>query len=114
MEAWSAQLGARFQLWQREDDLPITLPSLVRQRQQTQLRCLRQLHGQWQVQLEAERRQRLQPLVVRSQWIVAAAVFASPLPSADLLLSAVINGLLLKEMAPVSYTHLTLPTICSV
>ncbi len=60
---------------------------------------MRQLHGQWQLQLEAERRQRLQPLVVRSQWIVAAAVFASPLPSADLLLSAVINGLLLKEMA---------------
>ena len=97
--AWSAQLGARFQLWCRDEALPITLPSLARQRQQTQLRCLRQLHGQWQLQLEAERRQRLQPLVVRSQWIVAAAVFASPLPSADLLLSAVINGLLLKEMA---------------
>ena len=97
--AWSSQLGARFQIWQSDQPLPLSLPSLPRQRQQTQLRCLRQLHAQWQVQLEAERRQRLQPLVVRSQWIVAAAVFASPLPSADLLLSAVINGLLLKEMA---------------
>ena len=99
MAAWSSQLGSRFQFWQRNEALPITLPSLTRQRQQTQLRCLRQLHGQWQRQLEVERRQRLQPLVVRSQWIVAAAVFASPLPSADLLLAAVINGLLLKEMA---------------
>ncbi len=33
--AWSAQLGARFQLWQRDEALPITLPSLARQRQQT-------------------------------------------------------------------------------
>ena len=99
MQAWSSQLGSRFQFWGFDQPLPLTLPALPRQRQQTQLRCLRQLHAQWQVQLEAVRRQRLQPLVVRSQWIVAAAVFASPLPSADLLLSAVINGLLLKEMA---------------
>ena len=99
MQAWSSQLGSRFQFWGFDQPLPLTLPALPRQRQQTQLRCLRQLHAQWQVQLEAVRRQRLQPLVVRSQWIVAAAVFASPLPSADLLLSAVINGLQLKEMA---------------
>lgn len=49
--------------------------------------------------LEVERRKRLQPLLQRSQWLVATAVFASPLPSADLLLLAVVNGLLLKEMA---------------
>ena len=35
----------------------------------------------------------------RSQWIVAAAVFAAPLPSLDLLLLGVVNGLMLKEMA---------------
>ena len=99
MQAWSSQLGSRFQFWCSGQPLPLAMPALPRQRQQTQLRCLRRLHAQWQVQLEAVRRQRLQPLVVRSQWIVAAAVFASPLPSADLLLSAVINGLLLKEMA---------------
>ena len=72
---------------------------LSHQRQVTQLRCLRQLHGRWQVELETERRLRLQPLVLRSQWLVAAGVFASPVPSLDLLLLTVVNGLLLKEMA---------------
>ena len=37
--------------------------------------------------------------MLRSQWLVAAGVFASPVPSADLLLLTAVNGLLLKEMA---------------
>ena len=68
-------------------------------RQQRQLRCLRQLHGRWQAELETLRRGRLQRLQQRTQWIVAAGVVASPVPSVDVLVLAVANGLMLQEMA---------------
>ena len=99
LEQWRTQLGERFPLGSRLKPLPIECLPLGRQRALTQVRCLRQLHGRWQVELEGARRCRLQPLVLRSQWLVAGGVFASPLPSADLLLLTVVNGLLLKEMA---------------
>ena len=99
LESWRQQLGSRFTLVGCDQSFPVEVVPLSHQRQVTQLRCLRQLHGRWQVELEAERRLRLQPLVLRSQWLVAAGVFASPVPSVDLLLLTVVNGLLLKEMA---------------
>ena len=99
LESWRLQLGSRFTLVGCDQALPLEVVPLSHQRQITQLRSLRQLHGRWQVELEAERRLRLQPLVLRSQWLVAAGVFASPVPSVDLLLLTVVNGLLLKEMA---------------
>jgi len=99
LESWRLQLGSRFTLVRCDQPLPVEVVPLSHQRQITQLRALRQLHGRWQVELEAERRLRLQPLVLRSQWLVAAGVFASPVPSVDLLLLTVVNGLLLKEMA---------------
>ena len=99
LESWRLQLGSRFTLVGCDQALPVEVVPLSHQRQITQLRSLRQLHGRWQVELEAERRLRLQPLVLRSQWLVAAGVFASPVPSVDLLLLTVVNGLLLKEMA---------------
>jgi len=94
-----AQLGDSRPLARVGESLPLELLGLERQRRSTQLRCLRQLQGQWQGLLEQARRDRLQPLVLRSQWLVAAAVFVSPLPTADLLLVTAVNGLLLKEMA---------------
>ncbi|MDP4737170.1 MAG: YcjF family protein, partial [Cyanobium sp. MAG_216] len=39
------------------------------------------------------------PLQRRTQWLVAAGVVAAPLPSLDLLVLAVANGLMLREMA---------------
>lgn len=66
---------------------------------QTELRCLESLHAEWQVKLEGLRRERLDGLVRRTQWLVAAGVFAAPMPSVDLLVLAVANGLMLKEMA---------------
>lgn len=66
---------------------------------QTELRCLESLHGDWQARLEGLRRGRLDGLVRRTQWLVAAGVFAAPMPSVDLLVLAVANGLMLKEMA---------------
>ena len=91
----------------RPEDLTASLQPLAQSlqgqgaslRQQRQLRCLRQLHGRWQAELETLRRSRLQRLQQRTQWIVAAGVVASPLPSMDVLVLAVANGLMLQEMA---------------
>jgi uncharacterized protein (DUF697 family) len=96
---WGVQLGEDCRLAGGDAPLPLELIPLARQRRLTQLRCLRALQQRWQGLLESERRLRLQPLVRRSQWLVAAAVFASPLPSADLLVLTAVNGLMLREMA---------------
>ncbi len=77
-------------------ELASNAPGLRRQRQ---LRRLEQLHRRWQGDLEQHRRRLFQPLQRRTQWIVAAGVVAAPLPSLDLLVLAVANGLMLQEMA---------------
>jgi len=76
--------------------LASTAPDLRRGRQ---LRRLQQLHGRWQSDLERLRRQHFLPLQRRTQWLVAAGVVAAPLPSLDLLVLAVANGLMLRDMA---------------
>jgi len=68
-------------------------------RQARQLRRLAQLHASWQGDLERLRRHHFLPLQRRTQWLVAAGVVAAPVPSLDLLVLAVANGLMLKEMA---------------
>jgi hypothetical protein len=65
----------------------------------TALRTFAQMHGRWQADLELLRRREWQGLQQRTQWIVAAGVVASPLPSVDLLVLATANGLMLQEMA---------------
>lgn len=68
-------------------------------RRATPLRRIEALHRRWQADLERLRRQRLVQLQQRTQWMVAAGVFAAPLPSLDLLVLAAANGLMLQEMA---------------
>lgn len=70
-----------------------------RLRRQRQIRCLETLHACWQGELEGLRRVQFQALQQRTQWLVAAGVVAAPLPSLDLLVLAVANGLMVKEMA---------------
>ena len=65
----------------------------------TKQRLLSRLHSSWQKDLEKLRREKFQIIQTRSQWVVAGVVFASPVPSADLLAVAVINGLMIKEMS---------------
>ena len=65
----------------------------------TPLRCFEALHQDWQADLEQLRRREWQQLQQRTQWLVAAGVFASPLPSVDLMVLAAANGLMLQEMA---------------
>jgi uncharacterized protein (DUF697 family) len=62
---------------------------------------LTSLHRRWQAELEQLRRERFRSLLQRSQWIVAGVVIASPVPSVDLLAVAVVNGLMVKEMAQI-------------
>ncbi len=68
-------------------------------RGRTGLRRLEQLHGRWQADLERLRRREAQTLLRRTQWVVAAGVVLAPLPSLDLLVVAIANGLMLREMA---------------
>ena len=104
-ECWHRQLliwdGAPDQL--RALLLPIRrqLQQPRLQRDLTRQRLLEALHREWQAELEALRRERFRTLLVRSQWLVAGAVVASPLPSTDLLSVAVGNGLLLREMGAI-------------
>jgi len=95
-------------LWDsRPASLPALLAPLAAQlqrdgaslRQARQLRELAALHGRWQAELEQLRRQAFLRLQQRTQWLVAAGVVASPVCSLDLLVLAVANGLMLREMA---------------
>ena len=103
-----ADLSARLLFWDGQaQTLASSLAPLARDlgpaaaslRQARQLRRLQQLHGRWQRDLEQHRRELFRPLQRRTQWIVAAGVVAAPLPSLDLLVLAVANGLMLQEMA---------------
>ncbi len=67
----------------------------------TRQRLLAKLHGRWQTDLEELRRVRFRKVQNRTQWLVAGAVFASPVASADLLALAVVNGLMIKEMSQI-------------
>ena len=105
---WAALDPQRTLVWDGE---PATLASVLaplsswlrlrgeRQRQETAVRVLEDLHRRWQADLEALRRRHWQRLQQRTQWLVAAGVLASPLPSLDLLVLGVANGLMLQEMA---------------
>lgn len=68
-------------------------------RSRTGLRRLEDLHGRWQADLERLRRREAQGLLRRTQWVVAAGVVLAPLPSLDLLVVTIANGLMLREMA---------------
>ncbi len=67
----------------------------------TRQRLLSRLHSSWQSDLENLRRDKFRSIQNRSQWIVAGAVFASPVPSTDLLSVAVVNGLMIQEMGSI-------------
>ena len=68
-------------------------------RKATSLRSIQGLHGRWQADLERLRRQEWRRLLQRTQWLVASGVAITPVPSLDLLVLAVGNGLMLQEMA---------------
>ena len=67
----------------------------------TRQRLLANLHSSWQGDLEYLRRKKFSVIQSRTQWVVAGAVFASPVPSTDLLALSVANGMMIQEMAQI-------------
>nr|YP_009531076.1 hypothetical protein PMNZ_850 [Paulinella micropora]AXY63765.1 hypothetical protein PMNZ_850 [Paulinella micropora] len=65
----------------------------------TEKRLLQELHMRWNQELEHIRETHLIQIQNRVQWTVAVGVFASPLPSIDLLIVIVANSMMLEEMA---------------
>ena len=64
----------------------------------TKKRLLRELHSKWQAEIEVIRRIRLKEVQKKNQIIVAASVFASPVPSIDVLSMTVLNALMINEI----------------
>jgi len=64
----------------------------------TKKRLLRELHSKWQAEIEVIRRIRLREVQRKNQLIVAASVFASPVPSLDVLSMTVLNALMINEI----------------
>lgn len=75
------------------DRNPLVLGSLWRQAQQ--------VGQQAQTQLNLARRDRALPLIDQYQWIAAAAAFANPVPTLDLLATAAINAQLLVDLSAI-------------
>ena len=89
-----------------KDDLPIVFSPVLKALRNPKLnfdrtsqRLLAKLHSSWQSDLEKLRRDKFFDIQQRTQWVVAGAVFASPVPSTDLISIAIVNGLMIQEMA---------------
>ena len=67
-------------------------------KRQTKKRLLRELHSKWQAEIEVIRRIKLKEIQTKNQVIVAASVFASPVPSIDVLSMTVLNALMINEI----------------
>lgn len=81
------------------------LPLLVTQGRSlilgTVLRQSRALQRQITVAVNQYRRQQALPLIEQSQWIAAAAAFANPVPSLDLLATAAVNAQLVMDLGKI-------------
>ena len=64
----------------------------------TKKRLLKDLHIKWQEEIEVIRRLKLKEIQNKNQLVVAATVFASPVPSVDVLSMTVLNTLMIKEI----------------
>ena len=66
--------------------------------EQTKLRLLRDLHITWQGEIEAIRRVQLKEIQRKNQILIATTVFASPIPSLDVLSMTILNSLMINEI----------------
>jgi len=74
----------------------------------TTLRQAQQLRREVQTELNALRRRRAQTQVDQLQWIAAAAAFANPVPTIDLLSTVAINGQLIMDLGKIYGFNLSL------
>ncbi|MBF2073346.1 MAG: DUF697 domain-containing protein [Synechococcales cyanobacterium C42_A2020_086] len=73
-------------------------PALIRA---TTLRQAEALHVRVQVELNQVRRTQALPAIEQYQWVAAAAAFANPVPSLDLLATAAINAQMVMDLGTV-------------
>ena len=64
----------------------------------TKKRLLKELHANWQAEIEGIRRMQLKSIQRKNQILVASSVFFSPIPSIDVLSMTVLNSLMIKEI----------------
>lgn len=74
----------------------------------TTLRQAHQLRGDVRQQWNQVKRDRALPVIEKYQWIAAAAAFANPLPSLDLVATGAINAQLLADLSTLYDQSLTL------
>lgn len=67
----------------------------------TSYRQAQALNAQVQAEFNRIRRDRAQPIIEQYQWVAAAAAFANPLPSLDLLATATINTQMVMDLGKV-------------
>ena len=64
----------------------------------TKKRLLKELHVNWQSEIEGIRRMQLRSIQRKNQILVASTVFLSPIPSIDVMSMTVLNTLMVKEI----------------
>jgi len=64
----------------------------------TKKRLLKDLHANWQAEIEGIRRMQLKGIQRKNQIYVATSVFLSPIPSIDVLSMTILNSLMIKEI----------------
>jgi GTPase SAR1 family protein len=74
----------------------------------TVARQVQQTRGEILAELNQYRRQQALPLIEQAQWIAAAAAFANPVPSLDLLATAAINTQLVVDLGKVYHQSVSL------
>jgi len=67
----------------------------------TSYRQVQSLNAQVKAEFNRIRRDRAQPIIEQYQWVVAAAAFANPVPSLDLLATATINTQMVMDLGGV-------------
>ena len=72
--------------------------SSSKNKEYTKKRLLKELHSNWQSEIEGIRRIQLKGIQTKNQILVATSVFLSPIPSIDVLSMTVLNSLMIKEI----------------
>jgi uncharacterized protein len=102
--------GSTQERWERPgadvDPLQERLGEVLSQQAQalvfaTSYRQAQALNAQVQAEFNRVRRDRAQPIVEQYQWMAAAAAFANPVPSLDLLATAAINTQMVMDLGAV-------------
>lgn len=86
----------------KKHDIPISFRRFIfnpkKNIEDTKIRLLREFHSKLQEEIDVIRRIKLKEIQNKNQVIIAATVFASPIPSIDVLSMTILNSLMIKEI----------------